>query len=296
MVEAFSPNFVVALSNPEMILKSDYVKQFMLKVLRENMSFYLKGSKVPYAGMNLTGGRIFIESQKPEEVITALGKCFGIHSFFLAQRIEFKGFGELCKKASLLCEGKLKGTFAVRGKSFAKEFRSQDLGRELGSAILDLQPKLKVDLSTPETEVYCLAFDNYAFIYFSSFAGPAGMPVGTQGRVVVISKGKKDKEALRLGWLLLKSGCKVSVLDFSKKGSAKDNCTLEDFDKLGEWSASFGVNLSSLKEIKQLYLDHKVKAIFSTAIAEKDAAADSKKVGAKVFVPLMLLEAKTPFD
>jgi adenylyl- and sulfurtransferase ThiI len=286
----FQPNFVVALSNPEMVLKSDYVKHFMLKVLRENMMFYLKSSKSPYSKVDLGGGRIFIESASPQKVIAALGKCFGIHSFFLAQKIEFGNLKDLCSKVVPLCKGKLEGTFAVRGKSFAKEFRSQDLGRELGAEILKLQPKLKVDLGKPKTEVYCLAFKDYAFIYFSSIPGPAGMPVGAQGRVVVISKAPKDKAALRLGWLLLRSGCKVSVLDFSENGDVKD------FAELGEWTASSGIRMSSLLDIKKLYLEHKIKALFSTAKTLGEADEDSKKVGVKVFAPFLLLETKTPFD
>ena len=288
--QKFFPDCVIAVIAPEIALKSDYVKRFMAKTLRENIALHFKGAKVPYSKIDFVGGRAFISSKDPKGAVEALKKCFGIHSFYLAQTVEFSGIRDLASKAASLSQGKLEGTFAARAKSFSKGFKSQELEREMGSEVLAILPKLKVNLGSPKTQVNCIAYDGFAYIYFETLPAAGGMPVGTQGRVALVSGSGMDKGALRLGWLLMKNGCRLSFLDLSEKAKEKD------LAGLAEWSSLSGIKLTSIPDAKRLYAEHRVRALFSTAKTEKEAEEASAKMGSKVFAPFLLLEAKTPFD
>ena len=288
--QAFSPDCVIVTIAPEIALKSNYVKKFMVGALRENISLCIKNVGAPYSKMDFVGGRVFISSSKPNAVVSALEKCFGIHSFYLAQGVKFSSFNDLACRVALLSKGKLKETFAARAKSFSPAFRSQELEREIGSEVLALNPMLKVNLSSPKTQVNCIAYEKCAYVYFESLLAAGGMPVGTQGRVALISSKGLDKDALGLGWLLMKNGCKLSFLDFSKKTKEKD------LSGLAKWSSFSGIKMTSIADTQKLYAEQRVRALFSTARTLKEAEEVSKKIGSKVFAPFLLLEAKTPFD
>lgn len=288
--QRFSPDCVIAIIAPEIALKSDYVKMFMTKALRENIALYLKSAKAPYSRVDFIGGRAFIFSEEPKDAVKALEKCFGIHSFHLAQTVKFSGIKDLASQAASLSQGKLKETFAARAKSFSKDFKSQQLEREMGSEVLAIMPKLKVNLSAPKTQVNCVAYGSHAYIYFKPLPAAGGMPVGTQGRVALISDSGMDKASLRLGWLLMKNGCRLSFLDLSGKANEKG------LSKLAEWGSLSGITLTSVADVKRLFAEHRIRALFSTAKTEKEAEKVSGKLGSKVFAPFLLLEAKTPFD
>jgi len=277
----FEPNCVVVLPFSEIAIKGAQVRAFIEKRLRRNIGLYFShfgvecGDVVPYAG------RMVIPSSEPEKVVSALKNCFGIHLLFLAREEKYSSLEDLCKKGAKLCEGlKEEGTFAIRGKSFSKEFGSKKLEEELGGVLLDKFPKLKVKLKSPEQEIYCLAFTDKAYFYFKPIEGSNGMPVGSQGRAgIVVSKETNEKDLGVLTKNLLKVGCSVSLVS-DEESTSKLN-SLEEFNCFKPFKRFF------VAEAKELHKLNEIRAFFSVAKTAKSADKDSAIVGVKVFAPFL---------
>jgi len=277
----FQPNCVVVLPAPELAIKSDLVRGFMEKKLKKNILHYLKHFNTDYERIISHAGRMIILSKEPKQVISSLSSCFGLHSLFLAQEVDFSSLEDLCTKGVLVCEGLLEeGTFAVCGKSFSKDFKSKKLEEELGSKLLEAYPKLKVKLKSPKKEVFCISFNEKAYFYFDSISGAKGMPVGSQGKAgLIVTIESKEKDLVALGKNLLKTGCSLVLVSDEKmipslKGLEEFNC-FESLRKL------------SVIEAKQFYSEGEIRAFFSTAKSIEQAEKDSALFGVKVFVPLL---------
>ena len=92
------------------------------------------------------------------------------------------------------------------------------MGREIGSAIFlaNEEKGVKVDLTDPDVTFYVEARDNRAFIFQDYIKCHAGLPVGTQGKVLVQLDG--SERSVVSAWLMMKRGCRVMIsgdADFS---------------------------------------------------------------------------------
>ncbi|MEK6958821.1 MAG: THUMP domain-containing protein [archaeon] len=284
-MDKFSTNCVIALSAPEIAIKSDEVRSFMERMLRDNMTEFLKRHEVHYDSIERASGRMFISTQQPESTINALSKCFGINVLCPAIKIDFDAtLEDLESNVIPLCENKFKTTFAVRVKSYAGKITSKQVEIALGSAILKKWPKLKVKLNDPEKQLNLVLYSDKAYVYFDSVKGSEGMPVGCQGRVHLICDGfEEKKDSLRLGWMLMKSGCRVSVSGANLK-------------ELGEWASKGEIMECSLDEAKQLFADGRIMGFFCPATDDEGSKKAAVLIGQKVISPLIFCETVTPFD
>jgi hypothetical protein len=275
----FSPNCVVLLPFSEIAIKGNVVRGFMEKKLKKNICSYLGHYNADYKEIISTAGRMIIHSKEPQKIVSSLEKCFGISAFFLAKETEYSSLEDLCIQVAELCKSKVEsGTFAVRGRSFAKAFGSKKLNEELGGALLDAYPQLKVKLVDPQHEVFCIAFEKKAYFYFEKIAGANGMPVGTQGRAgLLLTKESEKKDLIKMGKNLLKTGCALALISDGEK----------DFDlsELMEYNSFKALKVHSIEEAKELYSLEDIRAFFSTAKTIKQAEVDSKLIGVKVFAP-----------
>jgi len=283
-MDKFQTNCVIALSAPEIALKSDEVRSFMEKMLRDNMNEFLKRHKVHYDSIERASGRLFVLTKQPESTISALSKCFGINLLYPATKIEYSGtIDDLKEKVMPLCENKFESTFAVRAKSYAGKISSKEIEIALGSAILEKWPKLKVNLKEPKKQLNLVVYADKAYVYFDSVKGAQGMPVGCQGRVHIICDGfENENDALRLGWMLMRDGCRLSV-------SGSELKELIGYASKGE------IMKCTLDEAKVLFEDYRIMGFFSPATDEEGARRAAKLLGQKPLSPLIFCETKTPF-
>lgn len=99
------------------------------------------------------------------------------------------------------------GTFAVEARRSDKDlpFTSEDVGREAGSAVfdaVDFDPE--VDLDDPDHTFHAEVREQEAFVFIEKRPGPGGLPLGSQGRQVVLVSGGIDSpvaayEAMKRG-------------------------------------------------------------------------------------------------
>lgn len=104
-------------------------------------------------------------------------------------------------------------SFAVRARRSNKylPFNSREVNYTVGGALQD-ETGAPVDLSNPDVTVRIAAKSRGAYIYAEKIAGPGGLPVGTNGRVLSLLSGGFD--SIASSYKLAKRGARVDFLHF----------------------------------------------------------------------------------
>ncbi|MCU0851892.1 MAG: THUMP domain-containing protein [Thermoplasmata archaeon] len=195
----------------EIGLKSESVRRRFEQQLVADIRTRHALAKVPCV-ISQARGRIFVDSDDWRKSSEILSRTFGIVSFSPVTVVG-SDLDELTKAAlefsePLMCEG---ATFAIRARrSGSHKYTSQTLAEHLGRAVLDRYSSLnvKVRLEEPEIELSVEVRDNKAYLFSSTLAGPGGMPLGTQGRILSVVESERGLAAT---WLMMKRGCSVLV-------------------------------------------------------------------------------------
>ena len=165
-------------------------------------------------------GRIFVygvPEESIEDSIERLRRVFGIHSISPAVCVE-KDWE--CIRASALSEtGKSISDVSVHSfKCFARRadkrffMTSEQLCRELGHEILEAYPSLHVDVHHPELSVTVEIRQNNAFVYSTEILGAGGMPVGSNGKAMLLISGGIDSPVA--GYMIAKRGVLLDAIHF----------------------------------------------------------------------------------
>ncbi len=166
-----------------------------------------------------TQGRMYVDAHSDhdtKEVIAALSRVFGINAICPVVRVEKGDFEKL--KADVIKymgdehpEGN--STFKVFARRADKSFpqRSTELNCELGAAILEAYPGMKVDVHAPEIELNVEVREDIC-IYSKQIKGPGGMPIGTNGKAMLLLSGGIDSPVA--GYMVAKRGVKIDAVYF----------------------------------------------------------------------------------
>lgn len=164
-------------------------------------------------------GRIFVYTEGEfdyEEAIEALKRVFGIFSICPAVVLEDEGFEKLSQDVSS-CVKKLYGdkelTFKVNTRRNKKAYpmQSMEVSSELGAVILDNCPNMKVDVHHPDVYVN-VEIRNKIYLYSENIPGPGGMPLGTNGRAMLLLSGGIDSPVA--GYMIAKRGVIIDAVYF----------------------------------------------------------------------------------
>jgi thiamine biosynthesis protein ThiI len=142
---------------------------------------------------------------------SVLGRVFGVASF---SEVVFCPLDEL--EASALAYADAHGiggaaTFAVRVRRSGKHaFRSPEKAAELGGAILEAHPALRVDLGCPDFELFVEIRDDRCYLYHEVVAGPGGLPEGVEGTLVALVSGGIDSPVA--AYMMMRRGCRIVPL------------------------------------------------------------------------------------
>lgn len=164
-------------------------------------------------------GRIFVYTEGEfdyEEAIEALKRVFGIFSICPAVVLEDEGFEKLSQDVSDYVK-KLYGdkelTFKVNTRRNKKTYpmQSMEVSSELGAVILDNCPNMKVDVHHPDVYVN-VEIRNKIYLYSENIPGPGGMPLGTNGRAMLLLSGGIDSPVA--GYMIAKRGVIIDAVYF----------------------------------------------------------------------------------
>lgn len=217
---------ILLLRYAEIGLKSAPVRKKFENQLKDNMLTMLMEDGVE-ALITKKGARYYVEATDPDAAVRSLRKVFGVASISVAETCSSK-MEDICATAaeyslSRLSEGQ---SFAVDARREGSQgYTSMDVGREAGSAIFiaNEDKGVKVDLTNPEVKFFIEVRDNQAYIFQDYIRCHAGLPIGSQGRVLAYVD---DDRGLVSAWMMMKRGCRVVV-----KGSG-DVESLRQYDPL----------------------------------------------------------------
>ena len=210
---------IILIRYAEIGLKSTPVRKRFESTMKNNMLDMLMQDGVE-ALVTSRGARFYVEATDIDSAVRSLRKVFGIASMSIAEESTSK-MEDMCAvgaqySLSRLSEGQ---SFAVKARrEGSQDYTSLDMGREIGSAIFlaNEDKGVKVDLTNPDVIFYVEARDNRAFIFQDYIKCHAGLPVGTQGKVIAHLDG--SERSIVSAWLMMKRGCRVMIegdADFS---------------------------------------------------------------------------------
>lgn len=165
------------------------------------------------AEASLRDSRILVRGmQDPEACIQRLTKVFGIHSVSPAVEMDKKNFEAVCAAAVEMVKG-FTGTFKVSARRSDKLYGldSPQICAMAGAYILQRVPGLRVDVKQPEHTV-TIEIRDQAFLYVQRFPGVGGMPVGSNGRALLMLSGGIDSPVA--GYLTAKRGVRILAVHF----------------------------------------------------------------------------------
>jgi len=194
----------------EIGLKSTPVRTKFENRLKENMLAMLAYDGIE-ALVTKRGARMYIESSDMDGAIASLRKVFGIASLSIAETCPSK-MEDICELAARYSRDMINPgqSFAVRARREGNEhpFTSMEIGKEAGSAIFLANEGLKVDLTDPDVVFYIEVRNNMAYIFNSYVRCHAGLPLGSQGKVIAEVD---DVRGIVSAWLMMKRGCRTYV-------------------------------------------------------------------------------------
>ncbi|MCR5590561.1 MAG: tRNA 4-thiouridine(8) synthase ThiI [Lachnospiraceae bacterium] len=164
-------------------------------------------------------GRVYVNcltDYDEDEVIAALQTVFGINAICPVVKLADEGFDKLCEEAVRYIDEEYPDknrTFKVFAKRARKTYpvRSTEMNCALGEAILGAFPEMKVDVHEPEIELHVEVREDI-YIYSRQVPGPGGMPVGTNGKAMLLLSGGIDSPVA--GYMIAKRGVKIDAVYF----------------------------------------------------------------------------------
>lgn len=164
-------------------------------------------------------GRLFVEPLSAcdeEEVMEAIRQVFGITYICPVVVLLTDDFEEIKKTTIAYLKeqyGEEKFTFKVEARRADKSYplTSMEICRKLGEHILESMDTTKVDVHKPEYRVW-VELRGRTYIYSRMIRGLGGMPVGTNGKAMLMLSGGIDSPVA--GYMIAKRGVKIDAVYF----------------------------------------------------------------------------------
>ena len=180
-----------------------------------------KGTK-NYEGIkiNRREGLIYLRAPKEysiDSIIEDVSKIFGVDSISHAIEVEsdLDKIGDACVDYMMdLIEKKGIKTFKVEAKRANKDFpmESPQIARKIGARVLIGCKVLAVDVHNPECRLFVDLRRDKTYIFTDKVAGYGGLPIGTNGRGMVLLSGGIDSPVA--AWMMAKRGMLVEAIHF----------------------------------------------------------------------------------
>ena len=164
-------------------------------------------------------GRIYVEAVTEfdyDETVAALKTVFGIVGICPVVLLQDNGYAQLSKDVVDYMDKMYpdkKRTFKVQVRRARKNYPmdSMELARELGSDILDAYPEFSVDVHHPQILLQVEIRQNI-YVYSEIIPGPGGMPLGTNGKAMLLLSGGIDSPVA--GYMIAKRGVVIDAVYF----------------------------------------------------------------------------------
>ena len=240
-------------------------------------------------------GRIYVDAQGEydyDEVIAALKRVFGIAWICPMFQIEKTDFEEIKKEVVSYVDQVYEDknfTFKVDAKRVDKKYpvSSEQMNSDLGEVILDTFPETKVDVHHPDV-LLKVEVRKLVNIYSVMIPGPGGMPVGTNGKAMLLLSGGIDSPVA--GYMIAKRGVMIDAVYFHAPPYTSERAKQKvvDLAKLvSRYSGPINLHVVNFTDI-QLYIyeqcPHEELTIIMRRYMMKIAESIAKETGSLALI------------
>ena len=130
---------------------------------------------------------------------------------------------------------------------------SVEINLEMGGRILDAYPDMKVDVHHPDINLV-IEVRKHVYIYSEIIPGPGGMPIGTNGRAMLLLSGGIDSPVA--GWMIAKRGVRLDATYFHAPPYTSERANQKVVDmakKVAKYTGPIRLNIVNFTDI-QLYI------------------------------------------
>jgi thiamine biosynthesis protein ThiI len=165
-------------------------------------------------------GLIFVKTPgdlEPDLIVGEISRVFGVASISPAIEVD-SDLDEIGKAAvefmQELIEKKGVKTFKINAKRADKNFpvKSPDIARTIGAKVLKGCKTLKVDVHDPDCLLFVDVRKGKSYIYEQKIMGYGGLPLGTNGKGMVLLSGGIDSPVA--AWMMAKRGMLIEAIHF----------------------------------------------------------------------------------
>ena len=211
-----------------------------------------------------TPGRIYVEACSEfdfDETVDNLKTVFGISGICPVVHVEDEGFEKLCESVVNYMDTVYPDkniTFKVQARRARKNYPidSMELNRKIGEAVLDAFPQIRVDVHEPEVLLH-VEIREKIYIYSRIIPGPGGMPVGSNGKAMLLLSGGIDSPVA--GYMIAKRGVKIDAVYFHAPPYTSDRAKQKVVDLAGivsRYSGTIYLHVINFTDI-QMYIYEK---------------------------------------
>lgn len=235
-------------------------------------------------------GRIYVQTEGAfdyDETVDALKRVFGIALICPVVIKEDQSYEQLAQDVVEYVEH----VYPDKNKTFKMHVRrakktypgtSMELNAKLGEKILETYPQMKVDVHQPEIMI-TVEIREKIYIYSESIPGPGGMPIGTNGKAMLLLSGGIDSPVA--GYMIAKRGVKIDAVYFHAPPYTSERAKQKvvDLAKLvARYSGPIQLHIVNFTDI-QLYIydkcPHEELTIIMRRYMMKIAEAIGKRTG-----------------
>ncbi|MEG0977763.1 MAG: tRNA uracil 4-sulfurtransferase ThiI [Bacilli bacterium] len=227
-------------------------KKDFIAILARNIKHSLKEYNLEYI---VRHDHIYISNLTDENfdnVCDILKDISGIHSFSIVYKIpqELNDIVEFCSEFVKIKSGK---TFKIVCKRSDKSYphRSEEIIRAVATSILKNE-NLKVDVHNPDIKLNIEVRQDGVFVFFDTFLGAGGYPLGVAGKALMMLSGGIDSPVA--AYLLMKRGISLEFIHFASPPYTQDGVIdkLTDILKiLNKYQASIKLHIVPFTKIQE---------------------------------------------
>lgn len=209
-------------------------------------------------------GRIYVTAEGDydyDDTIEALKRVFGIADICPMVQIDDRDYENLKKHVVEYMDKVYPDknlTFKVVARRGDKRYpvSSDQINRDMGEAILEAFPQMRVDVHNPDV-LLRVEIRQKVNIFSLMIPGPGGMPVGTNGKAMLLLSGGIDSPVA--GYMIAKRGVKIDAVYFHAPPYTSDRAKQKvvDLAKLvARYSGPMDLHVVNFTDV-QLYIYEK---------------------------------------
>lgn len=206
-------------------------------------------------------GRIYVNSLSEfdyEETVENLKTVFGVTGICPVVCVEDEGFEKLCQDVIRYIDQAYSDknfTFKVDARRARKNYpkNSMEMNCDIGEVLLDAFPEMKVDVHKPDVMLR-IEVREKIYIYSTVISGPGGLPVGTNGKGMLLLSGGIDSPVA--GYMIAKRGVKIDAVYFNAPPYTSERATQKVIDlarTVSRYSGPINLHIINFTDI-QLYI------------------------------------------